>query len=67
VLNKTLCQLFIDFRKTYDLVGISILYSILIEFGISMKLIVRLCKTCLNGTYRKVHIGKHSSNQSLDQ
>jgi hypothetical protein len=33
------------------------IYNILIEFGISMKL-VRLIKMCLNETYREVHIGK---------
>jgi hypothetical protein len=37
------------------------LYNILIEFGISMKL-VRLIKMCLNETYSKVRIGKHLSN-----
>jgi hypothetical protein len=35
-----------------------VLYSILIEFGIPMKL-VRLVKICLNETYSKVHIRKH--------
>jgi hypothetical protein len=35
-----------------------VLYNILIEFGIPMKL-VRLIKMCLNETYNKVHIGKH--------
>jgi hypothetical protein len=35
-----------------------VLYSILIEFGVPMKL-VRLIKMCLNETYSKVHIGKH--------
>jgi hypothetical protein len=34
------------------------LYNILIEFGITMKL-VRLIKICLNETYNKVCIGKH--------
>jgi hypothetical protein len=34
------------------------LYNILIEFGVSMKLL-RLIKMCLNETYSKVHIGKH--------
>jgi hypothetical protein len=37
-----------------------VLYNILIEFGIPMKL-VRLIKMCLNGTYIKVRIGKHLS------
>jgi hypothetical protein len=50
-------QLFIDFKKTYDSVRREGLYSILIEFGLLMKL-VRLIKMCLNETYSKVHISK---------
>jgi hypothetical protein len=38
-----------------------VLYNILIEFGILMKL-VRLIKMCLNETYSKVHKGKHLSD-----
>jgi hypothetical protein len=38
-----------------------VLYNILIEFGISMKL-VRLIKICLNETYSKVRIGKYLSD-----
>jgi hypothetical protein len=38
------------------------LYNILIEFGVPMKIIVRLNKMCLNETYSKVHIGKHLSD-----
>jgi hypothetical protein len=38
-----------------------VLYSILIEFGVPLKL-VRLIKMCLNKTYSKVHIGKHMSD-----
>jgi hypothetical protein len=40
------------------------LYNILIEFGVSMKL-VRLIKMCLNETYSKVHIGKHLSDSRM--
>jgi hypothetical protein len=36
-------------------------YNILIEFGVTMKL-VRLIKMCLNETYIKVRIGKYLSN-----
>jgi hypothetical protein len=35
-----------------------VLYNILIELGVPMKL-VRLIKMCLNETYSKVRIGKH--------
>jgi hypothetical protein len=38
-----------------------VLYNILIEFGIPMKL-VRLIKMCLNETYSKVRIGKYLSD-----
>jgi hypothetical protein len=38
-----------------------VLYNILIEFEIPMKL-VRLIKMCLNETYSKVRVGKHSSD-----
>jgi hypothetical protein len=38
------------------------LYSILIEFGISRKL-VGLIKMCLNETYSAVHIGKYQSGE----
>jgi hypothetical protein len=59
--SKTVHQLFIDFKKAYDLVRKEILYSILIEFGNSIKL-VQLIKMCLNGTYSNVRIGKHLSD-----
>jgi hypothetical protein len=55
---QTIHQLFVEFKKAYDSVRRDVLYKILIEFGIPMKL-VRLIKTCLNETYSKVHIGKH--------
>jgi hypothetical protein len=59
--NKTVHQLFVDFKKAYDSVRRELLYNILTEFGIPMKL-VRLIKMCLNETYSKVHIGKHLSD-----
>jgi hypothetical protein len=34
--NKTIHQLFIDFKKAYDSVRREVLYSILIEFGVPM-------------------------------
>jgi hypothetical protein len=47
--SKTVHQLLIDFKKAYDSVRREVLYSILIEFGIPMKL-VRLIRMCLNET-----------------
>jgi hypothetical protein len=49
-----------DLKKAYDSVRREVLYNILIEFGVPMKL-VRLIKTCLNETYSIVCIGKQLS------
>ena len=54
-------QLFIDFKKAYDSVRNKVLYNILNEFGIPMKL-VRLAKMCLNDTYSRIQVGKHLSD-----
>jgi hypothetical protein len=57
--NKTVCQGFIDFRKAYDSARREVLYNILIQFGVSMKL-VRLIKMCLIETYIKpIHVNFH--------
>jgi hypothetical protein len=62
--NETVHQLFPDFKKAYDSVGREVLYNILIEFGVSMKLlVVRHIKMCLNETYSKVRIGKYLSGK----
>jgi hypothetical protein len=45
--NATVYQLFIDFKKDYDSVRREVLYNILIEFGVPIKL-GRLIKLCLN-------------------
>jgi hypothetical protein len=58
VYTGTVCQLFTDFKKAYDSVWREVLYNILNEYSIPMKL-VRLIKMCLNETYNKVHIGKN--------
>jgi hypothetical protein len=62
--NEAVHQLFIDFKKAYDSVSRQVLYNIVIEFGIAMKL-VRLVKMCLNETYSRVRVGKHLSDTTL--
>jgi hypothetical protein len=59
--NKTVHQIFIDFKKAYDSVRRKVLYNILIDFGITTKF-VRLIKMCLNEIYSKIHICKHFSD-----
>jgi len=54
-------QLFKDCKKTYDSGRGEVLYNILIQFGIHMKL-VKLIKMCLNETCSRVRVGKHSSD-----
>jgi len=56
--SETVHQLFIDFKKAYDSVRREVLYNILIEFGIPMKL-VELIKMCLNETYSRVQVDRH--------
>ena len=54
-------QLFIDFKHTYDTVRREVLYNIIIEFAIPMRLL-RLIKICLNETYSRIRVGKNLSD-----
>jgi hypothetical protein len=51
----------IDLKKVYDLVTREVLYNILIEFGVPMKL-ARKIKLWLIETYGRIRIGKHLSD-----
>jgi hypothetical protein len=59
--NETVDQLFVDFKKAHDSVRREVFYSILIKFGVPMKLL-RLNKMCLNDMYIKVRICKSLSD-----
>jgi hypothetical protein len=59
--NRTIHQISIDLKKAHDQVKREILYNILIEFGIPMKL-VKLIKMCFNKIYSKDCTGKHLYN-----
>jgi hypothetical protein len=54
-------QFSIDFKKAYDSIRREVLYNILTEFGIPMKL-VRLIKMCVTEIYRGVWVGKNLSD-----
>jgi hypothetical protein len=56
--NETVHQLFIDLKKAYDSVRREVLYNILIEFGVLMKL-VKAIKMFLKEAYSKVRVCKH--------
>ena len=60
--NKEVHQLYIDFKKAYDLLRREVLYKILIESGIPRKL-VSLIKMSLTETYSRVWVGKNVSDK----
>ena len=59
-IKEAVHQLFMNFKKAYDSVRREVLYNILIESGITMK-VVKLIKMCLNETYTRVRVGKNLS------
>jgi hypothetical protein len=54
-------QLRIVVKKAYDSMKKEVMYNILIEFDIPLKL-ARLIKMCLTETYSSVRVGKHLSD-----
>ena len=59
--NEVVHQLFIGFKKGYDSLRREVLYNILIQFDIPMKL-VRLIVMHLTETYSRVLVGKNLSD-----
>jgi hypothetical protein len=56
--NEAVHYLVIDLNKGYDSVRREVLYNILIEFGVPMKM-VRLMKMCLTETYSTVRVDQY--------
>jgi len=59
--SEAVHELIIDLKKAYDSVRREVMFNILIEFVIPMKL-VRLIKMGVNETYISVKVGKHLSD-----
>jgi purine nucleoside phosphorylase len=59
VVRKRMGVQFAHFKKAYDSVRREVLYNILIELGVAVKL-VTLIKMCLNETYFEVRTGLYS-------
>jgi len=59
--NEAVHQLFIDFKKAYDLVRRDVLYNIFIVFGIPMNL-VRLINMCRTEMCSRVQVDKNLSD-----
>ena len=54
--DEAVRELFIDYKKVYDSLRRKVLYNIIVEFGIPMKL-VKLIYVCLNETCSRVRVG----------
>jgi hypothetical protein len=58
--NEAVHQLFIGVKKAYESVWRDVLYNILIQFGIPMKLVC-LIKVCMPEMFSRVCVGKNLS------
>ena len=58
--SEAVHRLFIDLKKAFDSVRREVLYNILIQFGVHMKLL-RLIKVCMSEMYSIVCVGKNLS------
>jgi hypothetical protein len=65
--NRTVHQLFVDLKKDYDSARREVLDSILIEFGLPMKLVGLSERCLLNATCSKIYMGKHLSDHFLSR
>jgi hypothetical protein len=61
-LSEAVHKKFTDFKKAFGSVRWVVLYDIIIEFGISMKIVLRLITVCLNRTYSRARVGKYLSD-----
>ena len=55
--SEAVHQFYVEFKKAHDSVRREVLYNILIEFDIPMKLVRLTIKMRLTETYRKVRVG----------
>jgi hypothetical protein len=55
--NGAVHNIFIDFKKSHNSGWRKVLYNILTEYGIPVKLVS--LKKCVNKTYSRVWVGKH--------
>ena len=60
--DEAVHRLFIDFKKAHKSIRREVLYNILIDFGIPMKLLRLIKKMCMNKTYSTVRVYKHLSD-----
>jgi hypothetical protein len=63
-LDEAVQHIFIDFNKAYGSISREVLYNILTECGVPMK-VLRVMNMCLNETYSRIWVGNHLSEFSI--